>query len=404
MAHVRGAVAEYELLKFKERARRGRLGRAKEGHPPGGRVSFGYRYVKHPKRGAHYAIAEEEAAIVRRIFDLYVHAKMSQEAIAALFTAEGVPKSFDFHPQFRRKLAVRVWHQSTISAILRNTAYIGTLNYNKKTAIAGKGNADKKTRWQALPEEEWIPIDVPAIITQDLFDAAQEQRKRNATNSSRNRKHAYLFINGRLRCGQCGYAMSGSHTSSGIQYICGRRPYLHFIDPHTRRSVLGTVIEEPVWQDIMAKLKDPQKIATALDHLRHQADDQQITLDQEKDPYLRQLVKCDRELHLAEAAYFGEAMDLSAYKRKTADIALRRQRVEKELARLEEMEQDAARRVAYTDALHTYCARVVQNLTSFDLQEKRDLFETMDIRVTWYPDKPYEITGLLELQIDNKEP
>jgi hypothetical protein len=68
------------------------------------------------------------------------------------------------------------------------------------------------------------------------------------------------------------------------------------------------------------------------------------------------------------------------------------------------MEQDAARRVAYTDALHTYCARVVQNLTSFDLQEKRDLFETMDIRVTWYPDKPYEITGLLELQIDNKEP
>src|SRR5919108_2381970 len=39
---MRGALAEYERAKTLERTRRGKIGRAKAGHPPGGQVPLGY--------------------------------------------------------------------------------------------------------------------------------------------------------------------------------------------------------------------------------------------------------------------------------------------------------------------------------------------------------------------------
>jgi site-specific DNA recombinase len=401
MAHVRGAVAEYELLKFKERARRGRLGRAKEGYVPGGRVALGYVYVKHAKRGACYVIVEEEAAIVRRIFHLYVEMRLSQEAIAALFTQEGVPTPYDFRPHLRRRLSVRVWHQSTVAAILRNRTYVGTLNTNTRTAIAGKTNPDKKTRWQALPQSEWIPVEVPPLINQELFDAAQQLKKQHLKQSSRNRKPGYLFINGRLRCGQCGSAMSGSQSYGRVHYMCGRKRYLELLDPHSKKVVMGTAIEEPVWHDVMTALRNPAKIELALDHLREQVGDTQTALDQERAPYVRQLAKCNREAELAEAAYFAEAMDLPAYKRKLSEIALRRESAEQELARLDSAVQDVAHRAEYTDALNVYCQRVSRKIAQFTAEEKQHLFEMLDVRVTWHPDKPYTIRAVFDLAIAN---
>ncbi len=68
---MRGVIAEYEREKALERMHRGRLGRVKSGYPHGGGVPLGYRYIAEPHKG-QYEIDEEEAAIVRRIFDLYL--------------------------------------------------------------------------------------------------------------------------------------------------------------------------------------------------------------------------------------------------------------------------------------------------------------------------------------------
>src|SRR5215468_7066003 len=70
-------------------------------------------------------------------------------------------------------------------------------------------NPDKKTRHRLKPKEEWLAIPVPPIIDQETFRAAQIQKQHNARMSRRNRKFEYLLCNARLRCGQCGSAMSG---------------------------------------------------------------------------------------------------------------------------------------------------------------------------------------------------
>src|SRR5712691_168878 len=123
LSNVRGIIAEYERPKILERTARCRRGRAQAGHVPYGRRTLGYTYVKHTDKGAHYEVHPEEAALVQRIFRLYVEGGHARDAIAALLTAEGVPPYTDQ----RRTLPVRVWHPSSIGAILRNTAYIGTV-------------------------------------------------------------------------------------------------------------------------------------------------------------------------------------------------------------------------------------------------------------------------------------
>ena len=65
---------------------------------------------------------------------------------------------------------------------------IGTLYDGKRQRMPGKRNPDYKTRVRALPREQWVPIEVPAIIDFDLYEAAQRQLKANQIQSKRNRK------------------------------------------------------------------------------------------------------------------------------------------------------------------------------------------------------------------------
>jgi site-specific DNA recombinase len=76
-----GVLAEYERAKLLERTMRGLRGRAKEGFVPSGNVPLGYEYVRLETKGAHYVINQEEAALVQRIFQMYVQDGLSMTAI-----------------------------------------------------------------------------------------------------------------------------------------------------------------------------------------------------------------------------------------------------------------------------------------------------------------------------------
>src|SRR5712691_11501198 len=95
LSNVRGIIAEYERAKILERTARGRRGRAQAGHVPYGRRTFGYVYVKHAAKGAHYEVHPDEAALVQRIFRLYVEGGRSLKDLAALLTTEGIPTPKD---------------------------------------------------------------------------------------------------------------------------------------------------------------------------------------------------------------------------------------------------------------------------------------------------------------------
>ncbi len=143
----------------------------------------------------------------------------------------------------------------------------------------------------------------PVIIERDKFDAAQALLVRNRTQAKRNRKHAYLFINGRLRCGQCGCAMTGLTNQQGYAfYRCSRAAHLDVVTPHARRNVQATAVESVVWEAVERLLNNPALITAQVEQRREDTSVQKTDMDRERQHYKRQLAQCDKELKRWEAA------------------------------------------------------------------------------------------------------
>jgi site-specific DNA recombinase len=200
---MRGALAEYERAKIIERTRRGHLGRIQAGHHGGGNVPLGYQYVAEP-HGGRWEVNKDEAALVRRIFSLYI-AGESTRRIARILTGERVPTPSDRHPErgHRKALPYGVWNYSSLRAILTYRGYTGMASWGKCGRVSG-------TKRQTRESSECVTFAVPSIIDASTFDAAQQALQRHQRWASRNRKHDYLLTGGVLRCGRCGHGMSGT--------------------------------------------------------------------------------------------------------------------------------------------------------------------------------------------------
>src|SRR5262249_42892595 len=241
---------------------------------------------------------------------------------------------------------------------------------------------------------------VPPIIDQATFEAAQAQLARNQSQSKRNRKHEYLFVGGRLRCGQCGRAMAGVTNGSGYRnYRCNRLVFQNIMAPHSRRSVQATDIEPTVWDAVERVLNNPALISAELERRKEGTSAQQADLDRERQHYTRQLTQCDKDLKRWEAAYLGEAIDLADFKAKKAEVDARHASAERELARLNEQQRLLEEVELERASLVEYCARMWQELQSFTLEEKRRALEALNITVVWHPEHPPEIHGSIPMTI-----
>ena len=75
---VMAAIGKIELDNFRERSTLGKRGTAKQGRVPTGGVPYGYR-IGDDRR---LDVVEEQAEVVRRIFDMYINEGMGSHSIA----------------------------------------------------------------------------------------------------------------------------------------------------------------------------------------------------------------------------------------------------------------------------------------------------------------------------------
>ncbi len=174
LVQMQGVIAEYERAKIAERYRRGKLYRARQGEIPFWKTSYGHRRVVPTDGGpARIEIFEPEAEIVRWIFHAYVETGRSIRQIAMDLLDRGTPSP----------TGNRTWGTSTITRLLNNEAYIGTVYYNRRESLEGngpRGARNHKTRNRERPREEWIAIPVPAIIDRDTFDRVKQIKRDNS--------------------------------------------------------------------------------------------------------------------------------------------------------------------------------------------------------------------------------
>src|SRR3982074_1221513 len=125
LVQFQGMIAEYERAQILERSRRGKRHRARQGEVSVlSGAPFGYHFIrKTDHSAAYYQIDEEQARIVRWMFELYTVQGLSIGAIARLVNEPGIPTC---KRRGRRE-------RPTVWGMLRNPAYKGQACFGKTT-------------------------------------------------------------------------------------------------------------------------------------------------------------------------------------------------------------------------------------------------------------------------------
>ena len=159
---VMAGVAQDEVRKLSERLKFGFRQAIKNGHVLGNDKLWGY-----DKKDCVLTINEEEAQVVRRIFDLYANQQMGIRRISQTLLDEGFTS--------RKGNAFNVL---TIRHILCNPKYKGWYCANKSQTVDYRSK-----RKIFLDESEWVMYpdpSVPAIVSEELWDRANALYKRRS--------------------------------------------------------------------------------------------------------------------------------------------------------------------------------------------------------------------------------
>jgi site-specific DNA recombinase len=274
LLQVQGVVAEYERAKILERSRRGRLHAARQGKISvlASSAPYGYRYVSKQEGGgqARYEVVWDQAQIVRKLFTWVGEDRLTIREAARRLTQQRVPT----------RTGKQRWDGSTVWGILQNPAYKGTAAYGKThrgqrrprlRPARGQPEQPRRPYSRYDTPESAISIEVPAIVSEDLFAAVAEQLEENRQRQRQRSLGARHLLQGLLVCTQCGYACHGKPVShrrrdgtrrSYCYYRCGGAESARFGGKRVcpNKQVRSDLLEQAVWDDVCAVLTDPQKV------------------------------------------------------------------------------------------------------------------------------------------------
>ena len=184
---IMSSIAQDEVRKISERVKFGFKRAIENGVVLGSNRIWGYE-----KRDGRLVIKEDEAEIVRMIFDLYANKMMGIRTIAGCLTSQGYKNTKGGDFSF-----------STIRGILSNPKYKGYYCGRKSSKIDYKLNTIKY-----FPEDEWVMYrdeeNVPPIVSEELWEKANMiLLKRSAKQSADDRtcyQNRYPY-SGKIICG-----------------------------------------------------------------------------------------------------------------------------------------------------------------------------------------------------------
>jgi len=239
---LRGAVAEFEKAKIRQRMLHGRRQKVRSGGI--GVVPhwiYGYRYNSGT---GSMEVEEQEAAVVCRLYEDYCNTGAGTCILASRLQAEGAPPTRGPRGSSGR------WHQATVLRILSNPAYAGRLR-------------------QFAKSEDALYVPIPPIVSPQLWERAQRIRESNSKHSPGRGVGAAAapLLSALLWCGKCGRRL---HTSRSKRPY-GIGVYAYYYCPARRNvghgiTLAGTCdlepagmrkLDEAVWARVSLRLSKP---------------------------------------------------------------------------------------------------------------------------------------------------
>jgi site-specific DNA recombinase len=365
LIQFQGMIAEYERAQILERSRRGKRHRAQVGEiSVMSGAPYGYRYIrKSDEAPAAYAVLEEEARVVRRVFEMYTVEGLSIGEITRRINAQGIPT---------RKASAR-WERSTVWAVLRNSAYRGLACFGK-TRVSARTRVIRPQRRRGVrmpcmtagherPREEWIEIPVPALVNQDCFARAQELLLENKIRSRR-RTIEPSIVQGLVSCQKCGYALARTSTRTSARkihyYKCiGSDSWRKLGGPvcDNRRLVRQDLLDQIVWAEVIRLLEDPMLIQQELDR-RLAAARSSDPIQKREQSLQRDLIHVGKGIDRLLTAYQEGLLSIEQLRERMPALRQREQTLRAELQAIVDQTNDRAAFLRLAETLTAFLARL----------------------------------------------
>lgn len=383
LLQFQGMISEYERAIIKERSRRGKRFKAKAGvvNVLGG-APYGYTYVRRTDDvAAHYEINDREAEVVREMFRMYTEDFCGIGVIARKFTADNIAT----------RKNIGKWERSVIWSMLRNPAYYGKACFGK-TERAERQRITKPLRAKGgyvvqngcskeKPREEWIEIDVPALVSEEVFALAQERLKTNKLRSQRNTKVETL-LQGMMVCSECGYSLYRSYTETSAKkriyyYRCFGSDAYRF--GGTRKCnckpVRQDYLDGIVWEQIAELLDDPTLIQREIEK-RVSETKQASPVIRQKEALLKQRTKLSQSVDKLLDAYQESLITIGQLRSRMPELQKRMNANAKDLENLKNHELALDQRLQYLDA-QSFTQQLGINVNQLNITEKKKILRLL---------------------------
>jgi len=239
-----GIFAEFERENIGERVRLGKERKAREGYTTGAHFSnYGYDRAIGERI---QTINETEAAIVRRVYDMYVNQNYSLTGIATTLNKEKIPTK---HGYF--------WNTGKIISLISNPNYMGYVRY---------GMEKPDQYFEAKGKHE-------AIISEEVFKEAQAIMAKNKLVTPTKKPNEENYLVGFLFCGLCGRKLKSNmdyreNNKVYHTYVCYARvnracEAKRMTAGNAEKAMIEYIANLPTDENAAAKIEQAKQAAVA---------------------------------------------------------------------------------------------------------------------------------------------
>ena len=385
LLQMQGMFAEYERAKIMERSRRGKRHAASRGSVSVlSSAPYGYRFITRREGGgeAAYEIHDQQANIVRQIFEWVGRDRFSIGEVTRRLTKSDA----------KTATGKDQWDRTTVWGMLKNPAYKGSAAFGK-TRIGprrpqlrtprGHSKISRRTGSTYNTESsEQLSIPVPAIVSEELFDATETQLTENRQRGRESKQGAKYLLQGLLECGCCGYSFYGKR--SGRNSAKDNAPYVYYRCLGTDAYRFGGTrvcenkqarmdkLDEAVWQDACELLRHPKLLRREYERRLAAPSGSDVLASLKK-----QIASSQRSVDRLIDAFADGVLDRSEF-----DPRLKRARAQlaKHQSQLKELEVESREQTSLREALaclDSFSESIESNLETADWTMRREILRTL---------------------------
>ncbi len=402
MISVLSSVAEVERENIRTQTMAGRMQKAKEGKWNGGFAPYGYVL-----ENGKLVICDEEAEVVRLIFEKYTKTPMGAHSIAKWLNENGYVK-------IRRQNGTNErFAASFVKSVLDNPVYIGKIAYGRRRneKIEGERNKFHIVKQSEYPVYEGLHN---PIIDDTTWETARAKREENAfrREKTHSKEHEHV-LSGILKCPVCGASMygtvnrkekkdgSGEYYTDMWYYVCKNRKSITgqrcSYKKHLRQDVINRQVEI-ILKEIMShsdltdmvadKVGSPNSLDTLLSE-KMRLEDAKSKEQAKKTKLLNRIHALDPDDQLYDSLFD----DLQSILREhTETIA----GIDKNIRRTETAIQNSTSRNDTARYIQVYMKAMIEFISELPYDMEKELMNALIDRVEVFPE-PQENGQIVKL-------